>query len=266
MNPITVLAETAAAARRPKRLWLLQLAANPVLFGMFVLWLLLPEARAIHLIASAILIVIVVLGTVALHAGTLNALLPESAGKRPFRLALSHTLSIAAWAVIFYLLWSQVDRLEPYQYSLPSFLRAEIPRWLRNLVSERLIDGAYSAFLFLLRWVLLPGLATPFLLLCAERGRRAGQWTSIKLAFGSWGTLHWWLQVALCAVLGVWLPSLLMNWFPFAKTPGLSKEALSLLVRLGASYILCVAAWMLLAAGLTRALSQSPGPVGQSTA
>src|SRR5260370_14156799 len=61
-----------AGSFRNGRLWLIQFFLNPILFGLFAAWLLIPEAKIWQLGLNVLLVVLIAAAALLLHAGTLN--------------------------------------------------------------------------------------------------------------------------------------------------------------------------------------------------
>ena len=72
MSRFEILHDAGSSLLHSKRLWLIQFVANPLLFALFVGWLLLPVATEFHLLLNGLVIVVVAAAALVLHAGTLN--------------------------------------------------------------------------------------------------------------------------------------------------------------------------------------------------
>ena len=72
MAALTMARGAFTQAFRPKRLWLVQLVANPILFLSFAGWLLIPVANAWQLALNVGLAVLLAAAGLTLHAGTIN--------------------------------------------------------------------------------------------------------------------------------------------------------------------------------------------------
>src|SRR5205085_11084318 len=74
--------------------------------------------------------------------------------------------------------------------------------------------------------------------------------------FRAWGrslrSLQYWLLVIACALLGVWLPEMIMEW-KLKQSTTFDVELSSLIGRLAFAYVLALSAWMLLASAIGRA-------------
>ncbi|HEY6308981.1 MAG TPA: hypothetical protein VI488_21270 [Candidatus Angelobacter sp.] len=244
------------------RLWLLQLFGNAAIFLAFVWWLRFSDAHWWNLLFSFLLIVVIVAATLWLHGGTLNyfqSAHQDKVAKLPpaFKTALKHLAAIFVWALVFFLVRYWIGRLETYGITLPGYLRSEFPAWLRRMISESRLDSIYSGVLFLLRWLVLPGLLLPFALFSADKGFRG------LIAFAAWRRtlrkLIYWLALVVAVILGVCCVEAIMGWKLDPKTATLQAEKTSLAFRLLFAYILGIFSWLLACSvlGSTRSVGQS---------
>jgi len=236
---------------RDWRLWLLQSVANPLLFALFVGWLLIPESRGWHLGVSLLGIVVLSAAALLLHAGTL-AYLAEREDFAPayigaaYARALRNLAAFAICAAALYLLWRSTDRLDAYQSTLPAYLRSMMPALLRRHISRAAVSGVYAAVIFLVRWIICPALLLPFAAAVAHFGfwgfGQGGLVTRCALRSG-W----YWISIAAAAVAGVLLTTSLVAWRPFAhgaSVNSMTRESASLVIRLSVAYVIGLASWL----------------------
>jgi len=236
---------------------LLQFFLNPILFALFALWLLIAEATVWQLALNVVLAIVIVAGGLLLHGGTLNyfsdRFRDESAGvAKAFGRALRHLGAITVCAVVIYWIWSLAGGLGDYDQTVPTYLRSTLPALLRQHISLGFLIGAYDAAIFLLRWVVIPGLLLPLLLRAADQGfrgfGRAG-WTAWKNTIASF---QYWLILLVAALLGVYATDKLMDWRPGSKDTTFSTETASLVLRLFFAYLLGLFSWLLACALIGR--------------
>jgi hypothetical protein len=232
------------------RLWLIQLFANPILFGLLVAWLFIPVASNLHLILNFVFAILLLAATLALHAGTLNSFadrqsVPAAPLWPAFRRALTHLIPVAICVAAFCLLWFYIDKLELYQPMFPPYVRSNFPVWLRRHITLPTLDHLFSIAIFIFRWILAPGLLLPLLAQAADRGFRG---------FGKQGLMAWrktifslsyWLVLVVAVLLGVLATEKLMAAKPNFKTSTRHSEAASLAWRFSLSYLLGLFSWML---------------------
>lgn len=235
---------------RSRRLWLIQFIANPILFGLFAAWLLIPVASSLHLIWNFLFALFLLAAVLVLHAGTLNWFFDH--GHREafplwpaFRRAARHLFSIAVCVACLYFLWLLVDKLETLSNSLPAYIRSTFSVFLRHYITLGALDELFSVALFFSRWILAPGLLLPLFLQAADRGFRD---------FGLRGLAAWrkailnplyWLLITSSALLGVFATQVLMDWTPDFRISTFHSEGFSLAWRLLASYLLGLFSWLL---------------------
>lgn len=265
---------TISGCFRNGRLWLIQFLANPAIFGLFAVWLLIPVARTWQVVLNALFVLVLIAAAVALHGGTLNYFYEEHRGekiplKNAFLRALGNIFPILICAAVFYGLWLIVDWAGSYQDTVPTYLRSEFPAFLRRHITLSFLMTSFDVIIFILRWIVVPGLVLPFALNASNRGFRG---------FGPRGFSTWrksifsrayWFVLALAAVVGIYITNELVGWTPDFRTSTYRHEILSMVVRLLISYCLALTAWMLAcsAVGRRSALSgQGSGDVSRNPA
>src|SRR5215471_13959963 len=238
------------------QLWLVQLAGNAIIIALFVEWLRIPEAHWWQLISQALLILALLGAVLVLHGGTLayfeSAHADSAAQLLPaFRKALKHIASLAVCAFLLHIPWALSGHLYNYQTSFPGYLRSEFPAWLRRMISEPALDSTYTFLLFVLRWVILPGLLLPFLLFCADKG------FSGFIAFRNWWktirSLAYWIVLIVAAIVGVYLVGVVMGWRLDPKTSTFHGEYANFAMRLLLAYLLGLFSWLFVGSMLGRA-------------
>lgn len=232
------------------RLWLVQFFANPILFFLFVAWLLIPVANSWHLVLNFLIILALLVAIFVLHAGTLNYFSDrQSSASVPlgpaFRRALKHLAAFALCVLIFYLLWLFADKLQSYQDNFSAYFRSALPSFLRRQVSLSALDTLFGIFMFAVRWIFLPGLLLPFALQMAGHGFRGFG----RLGRAAWkkavSGLPYWLVLLVASLLGAWATQGLMGWMPDFRTSTFGLEAVSLGFRLFFAYAFGLFAWIL---------------------
>jgi hypothetical protein len=248
------------------RLLFVQLVVNPILFALFAVWLLLPVATVLHVALNIGLALILVVATLSLHGGTMDYFYlanknENAALNHAFRRALHHVVALAICAAVFYMVWRMVDRVEGYQDSLPAYLRSELPAFLRRMISQNALDHAFEAGVFAARWILAPGLLLPLALQAAHRGFRGFAPDALSVWGKTLRSLTYWIVLILVALLGVLAPQRIMSATPNFDTSTFRLELSSLSIRLIASYLLGLFAW-LTACSLVGRRSEAVTPAG----
>lgn len=244
------------------RLWLAQLVGNAMIALAFVWWLRLPDAHWWQLLFGLLLIIAIVGAALVLHAGTLDYCCNAHEAKDArlgdsFRRAFRHLPAILIWALVFLFLEWLISKLDSYSVSFPGYLRSEFPAWMRRMISEQRLDSTFSGLIWLLRWVIVPGLFLPFALFSVEKGFRG------LIAFRDWrhaiGSLVYWVVLLVAALIGVSSTQVLMSWTLDPKTASLGAEETSLFFRGLFSYLLGIFAWLLACSMLGRRAARTAG-------
>jgi hypothetical protein len=260
-----------ADSLRSGRLWLLQFFLNPILWGLFAAWLLIPEAKIWQIALNAFLAVVIVATALVLHAGTLNYFSDQfreqpAAVTTAFRRALRHFASVAVCAIVFCLVWTLVGRLDRYHETFPTYVRSKLPVSIRQHISLGVLSGTFDGMVFLLQWVAVPGLLLPLVLLAADQGFRGfGQagWKAWRKTIAS---LHYWVILAIAAFLGVYGSDAIMGWRPTSESPTFVTETANLALRLFLAYGLGLFSWMAACSLIGRRGAAAQSIAGNSTA
>ena len=241
------LREAFVVVLRTPRLWAVQFLGNAVILLLYAGWLRLPEAHWWDLLLNLIVVLLAIVGALVLHGGTLNyfsnAHVDRAALLIPnFKQALKHCLAIAIWAVIFLFLCFQADKLGDYSYSFPGYLRSELPSWIRKHTTANGFTSVYDFMVGVLLWIVLPGLLLPGVLLAANLGFRGlvrlREWGRVLRQVSYWVVLVFAVIPAGVAVV------LLLEWKMNPDTATLRGEEISLILRLLASYVIALFAWL----------------------
>ncbi len=241
------LRQSLALLLHTPRLWLVQVTGNVAILLLYAGWLRLPEAHLWELILNALVPLLIFVGAVVLHGGTLDYFRRSQADRAAllipaFRNASRHLFAIVIWLVVFFILWNQLNWLDNNSYRISGFLRSSLPAWLRKHTTDNGFDDSFGFLVAVLRWVIIPGLLLPMALLTAELGLRG-----LK-RFREWGrmlrSLDYWLVIALAAFIGVALTDALMDWKPKQQTATLFQEEVSVIIRLIVAYLLALFSWL----------------------
>jgi hypothetical protein len=243
---------------RHRRLWVVQFLGNLLLALLFAVWLLIPVANAWNIVLNVFVAILIVVGAIKLHGGTLNYFRDcdrdDAAPLRPaLWRALRHMLAIAVCIGVFYLLWLLMDRVDGFSDSVPAYLRSTMPVWLRRHVTLTFLTSLYTWIAFAMRWLIFPGLILPFAAAAADLGFR-GFW---RAGFDRWIRavlcLAYWFLLAVAVLAGVLAAPAIIGWTPNFTTSTLRFESFSLVVRIICAYELALWAWLLACYAVTRA-------------
>lgn len=260
---LTIVRDSLRATPRPRLLWLAEFGMNPVFFGLFWFWLLIPESGAGSLLLSFTLAAVIGVGFLVLLGATLSWYADHHAGESPtvrsaFGKGLRHFVWLAIWGLVPLAVCRMIQWAESYQYQLPTYLRSILPAGMRAHVSEEQLLWLYQFILAVLFWVVTLAAWLPPAAQLAARGFRGFG----REGFRAWGrslrSLQYWLLVVVSVLAGVWLPMLLMDW-KLKQGTTFGVEMTSLVGRLALAYLLALCAWMLLASAVGRAGAPAPG-------
>ena len=250
MSRFEILHDAGSSLLHSKRVWLIQFVANPLLFALFVGWLLLPVATEFHLLLNGLVIVVFSAAVLVLHAGTLNFYSEQGRDENhvarvAFGRAARNIFGVAVCAAVIFVLWALLDATESLQLTLPFYVRSLLPEFIRQRLDPRWFQISLEGIVFAIRWVLIPGLVLPLIVEAASSGFSAFGKLGGAALKNSTKRASYWLVLLLAAMAGFIAPASLMEWSPEFKNPTLHLEAISLAARLSASYILAVASWLL---------------------
>ena len=257
------LSSTFVSALHHPRLWLFQFVGNAVIIFTFILWLQIPDSYWWQLFFQAVIALGMLAGALLLHGGTLNYCSDlcddKNATLRPaFKNAFKHlpafALSLAVLGVLLYF----ALKLDNYQYQLLGYLRSEMPAWLRRHISEHAMDNLYNGFVFIIRWIVVPGLILPLCLLCVRTGFRGfirlrAWWRAVR-------NLAFWIVLILAAIVGVYCTGKIMYWLLNPKTATLTGEKIWLVFRMFVSSLLVLFSWLWVCFMMARANTQPDPP------
>lgn len=249
MSRFDILRDAGSSLLHGKRLWLIQFVGNPLLLAIFVGWLLLPVASDVHLLLNGAIVIVLAAAALVLHGGTLNFYSGENRSEEPlllsaFRRAVRNLLAIAACALLLFALWALLDATEPWQIAFPFYLRSLLPEFIRMHVGVWGLQIFVEGIVFTVRWIGIPGLLLPLLLESSNVGFRAFGKPGRAALKNSATRPSYWLVLLFAAFVGCFAPLALLDWTPEFKNPTMRVELISLIARLGVSYILMVSSWL----------------------
>lgn len=248
MSDISAIGNNLAKRLGDWRVWSVHLLANPLLFGLFVGWLFIPESHAWQLGFSFLGVTLLAAAALLLEAGTLSYFAAdEPAGLTSLGHAYARALrnfgAVLVCAAIACFGWWLAGRLQIYQETLPAYLRSEMPAALRRHVTRAEIGRVYGAVIFIVRWILCPGLLLPFVTAGARFGFRGfprtivATWRAISSGF-------YWFVFSLLALAGLFFTGLLVSWRPQGHDATVARESVSMTFRLSTAYLVGLAAWL----------------------
>jgi hypothetical protein len=206
--------------------------ASLLLLGYY--WLGLGESDAAHLALSAAVIVFFALAAVWLH-GTAFVLFRRSENQmfaRAARLALRNLVPLFLLGVVvlclYLALWHFYYSFGHEAFNIGSYSTMK----LRRPVAPNNVLKAFQAFIWFLRWFVVPVLAFPLASEIAQKG-----WSGYSLApFKRSKKVLYWLEAGLLTVAAVLVPLYLVLWIPTMSS--FSMQVFSVVARFGLGYLM----------------------------
>jgi len=220
----------------------LHLIGNALLLWLGYYWLGIGESDAAHLAWSALVIVAFAAAALWLH-GTALVLFSRASGPgftAAARTALRHLAPLFLVAVLaaitYFLLAWWLASFGHKAFVIGSYATMK----LRRPVAPSGVLRAFSVFIWLLRWMIVPAVFFRLAASVAARG-----WPGFSLPWPKPRT-RWLYLPATCALLlcAIWVPLKLIGWVPDIKQFAL--QLVSLLSRLGVGYLLFAGALLVL--------------------
>lgn len=210
------------------------LIGNALLLWLGYTWLGMAEGNGLHLAGSAAVLLFFGLGALWLHGTALAffAQRPKANFAAAARTALHRVPWLFALAIIVVFLYILLS----YCYGAFDHTAFTIGSWLtmtlRKPVPPARVLDFYHALIWILRWIVIPALALPIAAHLVSKTPRIVR------------RLPYWLVAGALLLLAVWVPLKLLDWIP--RVSGFSAEAASFVARIGAGYLLFVAALLAL--------------------
>jgi hypothetical protein len=218
------------------------IAGNALLLWLGYYWLGVGESDGLHLAWSTIVVLVLACGTVWLHGMALAYFASES----------ERRVSVAAktaWKHLLPLLVLATATL--VVYGLTAYLRAAFDHSaflvgsyatmrLRKPVAPSAVLRGFYAFIWLLRWVVIPVLLFPLAAAVAKQG-----WSGFRRAsFARSKRVLYWAEVCVLLLLAIWVPLKLEAWVPNVEQ--FAMQMTSFGVRAIIAYLLFVLALLAL--------------------
>lgn len=224
--------------RSTTNLAVVHLIGNALLLYLGYRWLGMSESDGLHLLGSIVVFLIFVFGALWLHGtafahfdGTANRSFSRAALRTLRHLAPLFVLGVLA-AVIYGMLGWWHDSLQHNAFVIGSYTTMK----LRKPVPPSSVERWFHAFIWILRWVVVPVILLPLAAGAAADGWRGIRWRSLVPG----RRILYWIEVCALLLCAIWVPLRLVHWIP--PLSGFNGQFASLAVRLGTGYLLFVAA------------------------
>jgi hypothetical protein len=167
-----------------------------------------------------------------------------------FRATLRRLPALVVWALLFWLVLWVLGWAGGWGRYAADWLGSLLTLTLRTPVSPQGVAGVLNAILWVLAWVWAPLRLLPLAVEVSVNGFGGFGSASRAAARRLFRRGRYWLDYLALLALGLWLPTVLIDWIP--QVESLWAQAASLLLRFLAAYLLLVTAWLLLASLLAR--------------
>jgi len=228
-----------------------QFGGSPLLILLFFAWTRIPEKHLWQVALTLLLPVLLAISALELQAGTVRALADNEGGRVKL---IWGAITLLVWIAIACAFWALLDWCDD-----------QIPLWAGYLNSKASAAQRVGIFSYIhltrdlhiaewfLRWIALPAKLIPFASGSALWGWSLPFRRLIRLIC----TLRWWLGVVVAALVGVAIPELLFSGVPSGTV---STQVWSVVLKLIASYLLAVSAWVALLSWLAVLLARRLPP------
>ena len=236
-----------------KRVWLVHVVGNALLFVAFFYWLDIKEQTGALFALSVVSGLLIVFCELLLHGATFDYF--REGSRSSFVAAARRVLPrlpwLLLWAIVFGgVLWL-IAQLWTYDAQAGGWARHVLPEFLRKRVSPRTMISASSNLVWFLFFIVTPIVFLPISSRTASFGLRgmfsASAWRPVR----EW---RFWTLYSICFVIGAYVPYKLAYMTPTRPSP-LSTQTWSMVVRLGAGYLLFVTMWLIVSAAITHAMA-----------
>jgi hypothetical protein len=221
---------------------MVHLVGNALVLWLGYYWLGISESDGAHLAWSAIVLLFFMVSALWLHGTSFAVFDGES--QPPLHAAASttsgHLVPLFVLAVIaifiYWVLTALFDKFAHSAFVIASFWTLHV----RKPLSPARVLSCWHAFIWLLRWVIVPAILLPFAAAIASNGWRGYRVRSLRR---SRSPLYW-VEVCALMLLAIWVPLRLLHWVPELKP--FNAQMASFLGRLALGYLLFVFSLLLI--------------------
>lgn len=229
--------------------WIIAQFAGILIFIVIGLaWTRVPDKSAWDVFLTLALPMVLVTALLLIEANTIRRLMDDENGR-------AHLM----WAVFFFAIWIALGLVA---WLLLDWCDDRIPDWASYL-NSRFPARSRAAVLtyehlqlwlvlieWVLRWIVIPGK----LILCLLETSQWGWRVPLRKVLRVMLNWRWWLVVVICSLIAVAWPSTFFAGIPHGTV---SSQVWAVALKLVATYMLAVAAWLILLAWAAALLSES---------
>jgi len=253
---------TLFAVWNSKRVWLIHMLANALLFTAFFYWLRIDDESSSHVGITILMGAAIILCTMWLHAATMDYFHRYHAKSSPnfsaaMRAALARVPAFLVWTIIFAFVLEAIGGLWDYDGQVGGWSRHVLPLFLRKHVGPRGMTSAFVGLAWFVFYFLWPIIFLPVAAQVAKFNFRGFIGRPLLHAFRPLRELRFWGVYVVCFAIGMYVPYVLANVVP-REDASLHYQTASMIGRLGISYLLLVTAWLVICSAMTRVLEEEP--------
>ena len=256
--------DTFSAVWNSKRVWLIHVFANALLFTAFFYWLRIDDESGFHVAITVLLGAAIILCTMWLHAATMDYFHAYHVGDTP---AFGHSMSkslarvpaFLVWALVFGVVLELIAGAWDHDAQIGGWSRHLLPLFLRKHLSPREMTSAFVALVWFVFYFLWPILLLPVAAQVARFNFRGFFGRPLLNAFRPIRSLRFWILYIVCFVVGLYLPYRLANVVP-KEHASLHYQTTSMAARIGIGYLLLIAAWLVVCSATTRTIKGESAP------
>jgi len=250
--------DTITAVWNSKRVWLIHLIANALLFTAFFYWLRIDDDSGLHIVMTVVLGAILVLSTLSLHGATLDYFRHAHREASPrFLQAVRETLArvpaFLIWTLIFGYALYAIGGAWDYDAQVGGYTRHLLPGVMRSHIGPRSMTSAFVTLVGIVFYILWPIIFLPIGSQLASFNFRGFTGHRLLAALRPVRSLRFWVMYVLCFAIGMYVPYRLAFVEP-QEHASLHSQTVSMMARLGIGYVLLVTAWMVVCSAIGRAM------------
>lgn len=242
-----------------KKVWLAHFFGNAVLFALIYGWLSIPDRTAANVVSTIVLGLVILLAGLWLHASTLS-FFRSAHSDNPVRF-LDVLRSIPRrlpgfflWCVAAALLYWGVLAWDATRLEWANWMASGLTLRLQRPVRPDQVNSVLTGVFWIACGFVIPLIVLPSGSVTAGAGLR-GLWSSgLRETWKAIRRPRYWGSMLLFALLGAYVPYLLIWWVPLSG--GLGVELASMVLRLGLAYGLAITCLLLIASLVGRQVSR----------